>query len=53
MPTVFREKGFRFHFYSNENFEPCHVQFLGTEGRPNFGFPRVRWFGAKGSTPMN
>lgn len=25
MPTIFRYKGFRFHFYSNEGREPPHV----------------------------
>ena len=25
MPTVYRYKGFRFHFYSNESHEPPHV----------------------------
>lgn len=25
MPTIFRWKGFRFHFYSNEGHEPPHV----------------------------
>ena len=25
MPTIFRYKGFRFHFYSNEGHEPPHV----------------------------
>ena len=25
MPTVFRYKGFRFHFYSDEGHEPPHV----------------------------
>lgn len=25
MPTIFRWKGFRFHFFSNEGMEPPHV----------------------------
>ena len=25
MPTVHRERGFRFYFYSNENDEPPHI----------------------------
>lgn len=25
MPTIYRYKGFRFHFYSNEGHEPPHV----------------------------
>ena len=26
MPTIYRYKGFRFHFFSNEGHEPPHVQ---------------------------
>ncbi|MBK8871254.1 MAG: DUF4160 domain-containing protein [Elusimicrobia bacterium] len=39
MPTIFRERGFRFHFYSNENFEPCHVHVSGKGGEAKFWVP--------------
>lgn len=31
MPTIFRWKGFRFHFYSNEGHEPPHVHIRRAE----------------------
>ena len=39
MPTLFRAKGFRFRFYSNEGFEPCHVHVIGHEGEAKFWIP--------------
>ena len=38
MPTVFRYKGFRFFFYSNEGSprEPVHVHVLGDDGDAKF-----------------
>ncbi len=39
MPTVFREKGFRFTFYSNEGFEPCHIHVIGRGGEAKFWIP--------------
>jgi len=32
MPTVLRVKGFRFFFYSNENFEPAHIHIEKGDG---------------------
>ncbi len=32
MPTVHRENGFRFFFYSNENNEPPHIHVIGKGG---------------------
>lgn len=32
MPTVFRSKGYRFFFYSNEGTEPCHIHVEGHGG---------------------
>ena len=39
MPTIFRQKGFRFFFYSNEGFEPCHVHVIGQGGEAKFWIP--------------
>jgi hypothetical protein len=33
MPTIHRERGYRFYFNSNENNEPAHVHVKGKEGR--------------------
>lgn len=44
MPTVFRYKGFRFFFYSNEGSprEPLHVHVMGAGGDAKFWlFPQV------------
>lgn len=32
MPTIHRELGFRFFFYSNEGKEPAHIHILGKSG---------------------
>jgi len=32
MPTIFRVKGYRFFFYSNEGFESYHVHIIGYGG---------------------
>lgn len=39
VPTVFREKGFRFLFYSNEGREPCHVHVIGRDGEAKIWIP--------------
>ena len=39
MPTIFRAKGFRFTFYSNEGFEPCHIHVIGHDGEAKFWIP--------------
>jgi hypothetical protein len=36
MPVVFRHKGFRFHFFSNEGIEPRHVHVRGRGGQAKF-----------------
>ena len=33
MPTIHRERGYRFYFNSNENNEPAHVHIKGEKGR--------------------
>lgn len=45
MPAIFRYKGFRFFFYSNEGSprEPIHVHVLGEGGEAKFWLkPQVR-----------
>lgn len=32
MPTIFRQDGFRFFFYSNEGNEPPHIHVVGKGG---------------------
>lgn len=39
MPTAFRAKGYRFFFYSNEGFEPCHIHVIGYGGEAKFWIP--------------
>ncbi|RLB57798.1 MAG: DUF4160 domain-containing protein [Deltaproteobacteria bacterium] len=41
MPTVFREAGFRFHFYSNEGNEPPHVHITGKGGEMKVWIPEM------------
>jgi hypothetical protein len=36
MPTVYRENGFRFFFFSNENEEPPHIHIEKAEGYAKF-----------------
>jgi hypothetical protein len=36
MPTVLRIRGFRFHFYSDENNEPPHVHVATADGECKF-----------------
>ncbi|MBL8023106.1 MAG: DUF4160 domain-containing protein [Elusimicrobia bacterium] len=48
MPTVFREKGFRFHFYSNESFEPCHIHISGHGGEAKFWIPSCQLVWSQG-----
>lgn len=36
MPTIYRYKGFRFHFYSNEGHEPPHVHIRKAEDSCKF-----------------
>lgn len=36
VPTIFRYKGFRFHFYSNEGHEPPHVHIRKAENTCKF-----------------
>ncbi|MDI6757671.1 MAG: DUF4160 domain-containing protein [Endomicrobiia bacterium] len=39
MPTIFRLRGYRFVFYSNEGFEPCHTHVIGQGGEAKFWIP--------------
>jgi len=41
LPTVFREAGFRFHFYSNEGNEPPHVHITGKGGEMKVWIPEM------------
>ncbi len=36
MPTIHREDGFRFSFFSNENSEPSHVHVKSAENQAKF-----------------
>jgi hypothetical protein len=51
MPLVFRYKGFRFFFYSNEGSprEPIHVHVRNSEGEAKFClYPTVRLINSNG-----
>ena len=39
MPVIIRERGYRFLFYSNEGFEPCHIHVRGQKGEAKFWVP--------------
>jgi hypothetical protein len=39
MPTIFRRGGYRFHFYTNEGNEPCHIHVEGRDGEAKFWVP--------------
>ncbi|PIZ17363.1 hypothetical protein COY51_00395 [Candidatus Desantisbacteria bacterium CG_4_10_14_0_8_um_filter_39_17] len=39
MPTIFREYGFRFFFYSNEGFEPMHIHVSSQNCEAKFWMP--------------
>jgi len=41
MPTIFRWKGFRFHFFSNEGHEPPHVHVRRAEDACKFWLDSV------------
>jgi len=41
VPTVFKERGYRFFFYSDEGNEPCHVHVQGHGGEAKFWIPSV------------
>jgi hypothetical protein len=42
MPTVLREKGYRFFFFSNESQEPPHIHVQQAERYAKFWFDPVR-----------
>lgn len=42
MPTIYRYKGFRFHFFSNEGHEPPHVHVRRAEDSCKFWIQPVR-----------
>ena len=51
MPEVFRHKGYRFHFYSNEGTprEPVHIHVESANGKAKFWlWPEVRVASEKG-----
>lgn len=39
LPTILREYGYRFHFYSNEGKEPPHVHVTGKGGEMKVWIP--------------
>jgi len=39
MPTLFRERGYRFLFYIEEGNEPCHVHVIGHGREAKFWIP--------------
>jgi hypothetical protein len=41
MPTIYREAGFRFHFYSNEGNEPPHIHVVGRGGEMKIWIPSL------------
>lgn len=42
MPTVFVKYGYRFHFYSNERNEPCHIHVTGKGGEMKVWLPSLK-----------
>ena len=39
MPTILRDSGYRFFFYSNERLEPPHIHISGHGGEAKFWLP--------------
>lgn len=57
MPVVFRHRGFRFFFYSNEGSprEPVHIHAIGDGGEVKFRLrpaPHVAWSSGLGATTL-
>lgn len=52
MPTIFRYKGFRFHFYSNEGHEPPHVHIRKAENTCKFWLTPVALAYNDGMSPV-
>ena len=42
MPTILRKYGYRFHFYSNERNEPCHIHITGKGGEMKVWLPSMK-----------
>jgi hypothetical protein len=50
MPTILRDRGFRFFFYSNENSEPPHVHVSKDDAEAKFWLDPVREAYSEGFT---
>ena len=53
MPTIYRWKGFRFHFYSNEGHEPPHVHIRRGEDSCKFWLDPVSLAYNDGMSPRD
>jgi hypothetical protein len=42
MPTVLRKYGFRFHFYSGDQYEPPHIHVDGNGGEAKIWLTEIR-----------
>jgi hypothetical protein len=51
MPTIHREKGYHFRFFSNEGDEPCHVHIRGKGGIMKVWLPSVMVADVRGYSP--
>jgi len=51
MPTIFRWKGYRFHFYSDEGREPPHVHIRRAEDTAKFWLQPVALVFNEGFSP--
>lgn len=53
MPTVLRIGAFRFHFYSDERFEPPHIHVRTPEGECKFWLDAVQLARNRGIRPQD
>jgi hypothetical protein len=51
MPTVLRQGGWRFYFYSNEGSEPCHIHIESQGGIAKYWLEPVSLVGSTGLRP--
>jgi hypothetical protein len=51
MPTIHRETGYQFRFFSNEGAEPCHVHVRGKGGIMKVWLPSVIVADVRGYSP--
>ena len=52
MPTILKIGPYRFHFYSDEGREPCHIHVASPDGECKFWLDPIRLARNKGLSPL-